>query len=108
MREVELVARLLQDVGQPLPAVGRLERDPGLAVDLRQQLEERGGIVVDPARENLPPLLVERRDVRAPLVQVDADRIHPWASFDPDSSCARWHSASGTGALGGPLLHGIR
>jgi hypothetical protein len=41
-------------------------------------------------------------------VQVDADRIHPWASFDPDSSCARRHSASGTGALGGPLLHDIK
>src|SRR5215216_5064469 len=65
-------------------------------------------MVDDPAREQLTPALVESRDVRALAMQVDADRIHRWASFDPDSSCARWHSAPGTGALGGPLLHGIR
>jgi hypothetical protein len=27
MREMELVARLLEQVGEPLPAVGRLQRD---------------------------------------------------------------------------------
>jgi hypothetical protein len=41
-------------------------------------------------------------------VQVDADRIHPWASFVPELIGARGHSASDTGALGGPLLHGIK
>jgi hypothetical protein len=46
--------------------------------------------------------------VRALAVQVDADRIDRRASFDPDFRCARGDSASGTGALGGPLLHGIR
>src|SRR5688500_4838365 len=108
MREVKLEARLLEQLGQPLPTVGRLDRDLGLAVDPPKQLEKRGRVVFDPAREDLPPLLVDDRDVRAALVQVDADRIHPWASSDPGTVCARGHSAPGTGSLGGPLLHGIK
>jgi len=84
MRQVELVARLLEHVGEPLPAVGRLESDLGLAVDPPEQRHERVGVVGDPAREQLAAVLVEGRDLRALAVQVDADRIHPWASLDPD------------------------
>jgi len=84
MRQVELVARLLEHVGEPLPAVGRLDSNPGLAVDLPEQLQEGLRVVVDPAREQPAAVLRDDRDLGAPLVQVDADRIHPWASFDPD------------------------
>ena len=63
MGEVQLAASLLQDVGEPLPAVGRLERDLGLAVDPLEQLEEGLGVVDYPARQQLPAALVEHRDV---------------------------------------------
>jgi hypothetical protein len=64
MRQVQLVAVVLEQVGQPLTAVGRLERDLGLAVELAEQRHERVGVVDDPAREQLAAMLVERRDVR--------------------------------------------
>jgi len=80
---------VLEQVRQPLPAVGRLERDLGLAVELAELRHERVGVVGDPAREQLAAVLVERRDVRALAMQIDADRIHPRASFDPDFTCAR-------------------
>jgi hypothetical protein len=34
MGEVELIACILEQLGEPLPVVGRLERDLGLAVEL--------------------------------------------------------------------------
>jgi hypothetical protein len=106
--QVQLVAVVLEQVGEPLPAVGRLERDLGLAVEPAEQRHERVGVVGDPAREQLAAVLVERRHVRALAMQVDADRIHPRASFDPDFKLRPRHSASDTGAPGGPLLHGIK
>jgi hypothetical protein len=36
------------------------------------------------AKEQLAAVLVERSHVRALAMQVDADRIHRWASFVPD------------------------
>jgi hypothetical protein len=88
MGQVQLVAGLLEQVGQPLPAVGRLERDLGFAVDPRQQLEEHLRVVDDPARQKLTAALVNHGDVRALAMQVDADRIHLWASSDPGNQCA--------------------
>ena len=76
MRQVQLVAGGLEHVGEPLPAGGRLERDPGLAVDLLEQLEEGLRVVRDPAGEQLPSALIEHGDVRAAPVQVDADPSH--------------------------------
>jgi pyruvate formate-lyase activating enzyme-like uncharacterized protein len=49
--QVQLVAVVGEQVGQPLPAVGRLERDLGLAVELVEQRHEGVGVVGDPARE---------------------------------------------------------
>jgi hypothetical protein len=86
VREVQLIARALEQVGQPLPAVGRLERDPGLAVDSLQQLQEDGGVVDDSARKHLSAVRVDHRDVGALAMQVDTDRIHRWASSDPGNS----------------------
>jgi hypothetical protein len=65
MGQVELVACVLEQVGEPLPAVGRLEGDPGVAFEFGEELEEGGRIVGDPPRERLGALLVDHRDVRA-------------------------------------------
>jgi transposase len=72
---VQLVAGLLEQIGEPLPAVGRLERNVGLAADLGQQRKERPRVVDDPSRQDLVAGLVEDRDVRALAMQVDT--AHP-------------------------------
>jgi hypothetical protein len=76
------MAGVLQHVGQPLPAVGRLQRHPALT-DALQQRQERLRVVDDPPRQQLLARLVDDRDMRALAVQVDADRMHPWASLHP-------------------------
>src|SRR5919202_1387529 len=55
MSQVQLVAVILEQLRQPLPAIGGLERDLGLAVEPAEQRHERVGVVDDPAREPLPP-----------------------------------------------------
>jgi len=84
MGEVQLVAGLLQQIGQPLPAVGRLERDPSVIAQSVQQLEEGLALVDDPPREQLLALVVEDGDLRALAVEIDPDVHHCWASFGPD------------------------
>jgi hypothetical protein len=98
---VKLIAVLLEQFGQPLPAVGRLERDPGVAVELGQQLDEGLRIVDDPARKEKLPLIADHGDVRALAMQVDADRIHSWASSSPGSYAPEAYR-SGTGAARRP------
>ena len=49
MSEVELVTGAFEHVSQPLPAVGRLQRDLGVIAYFLQQLEKRSGVVADPA-----------------------------------------------------------
>jgi len=73
MGEVDVVAGLLEQVGEPLPAVGRLERYVR-PVGVAEQLPERIRVVDDPPRERKLPVLVNDRDLRAPAVQVDADQ----------------------------------
>jgi transposase len=48
----------VQQVDEPLPTVCRLERDPALAVDLCEQLENRRGVVLDAPRKQLCALIV--------------------------------------------------
>ncbi len=72
VREVHVIAGLLEQLGQPLPAVGRLERDMR-ARRVAEQLAERLAVVDDPPRERQLAVLVDDRDLRAPAVQVDAD-----------------------------------
>ncbi len=72
MREVHVVAGLLEQLREPLPAVGRLERHVR-AVRVAEQLPERVAVVDDPARERKLSVLVDDRDLRAAAVQVDAD-----------------------------------
>ena len=76
MREVQLVPLRLQQLGQPLPTVGRLQRNLQLAAQLGQDRLQRLRLVHDPPREQLRPLRVQRRDLRALAVQVDADVDH--------------------------------
>src|SRR5712691_5055908 len=87
MREVQPVALLLEQVGEPLPAVGRLQCDLQLAAKLGQDRLQRLWVVCDSAREQLRPLLVESSDLRALAVQVDTDVDHlGWASFQVPTS----------------------
>jgi hypothetical protein len=72
VREVHVVAGLLEQLGQPLPPVGGLERHVR-GVGVAEQLLERAWVVDDAARECQLPVLVDDRDLRAPAVQVDAD-----------------------------------
>ena len=81
VREVQLVAGVLEQIGQPLPAVGRLQRDPALALDFGQQRQDRRPIVDEASRAQLAALIVEHCHVRALAMQVDADRMHAWASL---------------------------
>jgi hypothetical protein len=97
MREMQLVAGVLEQIGEPL---------------LR--------IVDDPAREQLPPVLVQRRDMRALAVQVDTDPatirhqglLRPGLQIAPDGIApraperreARSFMASTSGSFGGVSL----
>jgi hypothetical protein len=84
MRQMQLVAGILKQVGQPLPAVGRLQRDRGVIAQSLQDFEEHLRVVDDPAREQLPTLAVEDSDLRAVAVEINPDVHHSWASFGPD------------------------
>jgi hypothetical protein len=79
---------VLEQLGQPLPAVGRLQREPRLLTQFAEQLAESLGIVDEPAREQLLAALVDDRDMRALAVQVDSDVNHAWASFARGTQCA--------------------
>jgi hypothetical protein len=45
--------------------------------------------------------------MRALAMQIDADRMHLWASPRSGLNVRPGHSAPGTRSLGGPLLHDI-
>jgi hypothetical protein len=63
MGKMQLVAGVLEQIGQPFPSVGRLERDPGVIAQFVQQAEEGLGLVDDPAREQLIAVLIEDGDL---------------------------------------------
>jgi hypothetical protein len=105
--EVQLVAFLLEQIGQPFPAVGRLERDLRVIAQFVQEAEEDLRVVDDAAREQLSAVLIEDGDLRALAVEINPDVHHHWASFGPDFDNRPRHTASGAGALGGPLRHDI-
>jgi hypothetical protein len=83
--EVHVVAGLLEQLRQPLPAVGRLERYV-CPVRVAEQLAERLAVVDHPARERKLPLLFDDRDLRTTTVQVDAD---PAITVSHDRSSSR-------------------
>lgn len=63
MGQVQLIAGLSERVGQPLPAVGRLDGYLCLVLKLAQQLEEGRGVVGHPPGEHLGALAVDHGDV---------------------------------------------
>jgi hypothetical protein len=54
---------LLEQLGQPLPAIGRLERKLGLLAEPAEQLAEALTIVDQPAREQLSAVLIHDGNV---------------------------------------------
>ena len=72
MREVHVKAGVLEQFGEPLPAVGRLERDVR-ALGLAEHREDRLPAGRDPLLQGQIAVLVDDRDLRAAAVQVDAD-----------------------------------
>ena len=72
VREVQVIAGFLEQLGQPLPAVGRLQHDVR-ALRVAQQLQKRLAVVDDPPRELKLPVLVDHRDLRTAPMQVNAD-----------------------------------
>ena len=67
---------VLEQVSEPLPAEGGLERDPRFPSQLGEDGAQRLRVVRHPAREQLQTVLVEGGEVRGPAVEVDADVDH--------------------------------
>lgn len=88
MRQVQLAPLGLEQLREPLPAVGRLQREASVLTELAEQFTEALGVVDQPAREQLLAGLVDDRDVRALAVQLDSDVNHAWASFGPGTQHA--------------------
>ena len=65
MREMKVVAGVLEQLREPLPAVGRLDSDLALALQAAEQLEERLATVDDPPRQHQLAVLVNHGDLRA-------------------------------------------
>ena len=84
MSEVELDPLGLEQVGEPLPAEGGLERDLRVRAQLGEDGAQRVRVVRHPAREQLETLLVEGGDVRGPAMEVDADVDHGGLLSDPE------------------------
>jgi hypothetical protein len=82
--QVELDPLGIEEVCEPLPAEGRLERHPRLPSQLREDGTQRLRVVRDPTREQLQALLVEGSHVRGPAVEVDADVDHGGLLSDPE------------------------
>jgi hypothetical protein len=76
MGQVQLDPLRLEQVRDPLPAEGGLERNPPLPTQLREDRAQHLRVVRHPAREQLQTLLVESRNMRGPTVKVDADVDH--------------------------------
>jgi len=88
MRQMQLAALGLEQLGQPLPPVGGLEREPVVVAQLAEQLAEALGVVDQPPRQQLLAALVNHRDMRALAMQVNPDVHHAWASFGPGTQRA--------------------
>jgi hypothetical protein len=76
MRQMQLAAAILQQLRQPLPTVGGLQREGRLVPELGDHLLEDIGVIDDPTRQHLHATLVDGRDMRALAMQVDTDVNH--------------------------------
>ncbi len=73
--QVDLVAHLFQEIGGPVPAIGRLDDDVAAHRGGTHRLGEVAGFVVDADRVDLLSRLVHPVDDRPSAVQVDADLL---------------------------------
>jgi hypothetical protein len=71
--QARLEAELVEQVGQPAPAVGGLEGDRRPRVELAQNRNQLGWVVGEVAVEQLRATRVQHRDLRALAVHVHAD-----------------------------------
>ena len=71
--QMDLVAHLFQEIGGPVPAIGRLDDDVAAHRGCAHLLGEADRVVVDPDRVDLLSGLVHPVDDRPSAVQVDAD-----------------------------------
>jgi hypothetical protein len=65
VHQVGLQAELVEQVGQPAPAVGGFERDRGPGVQLPEQCSQLGRVVGQVAVGKLRATLVEQHDLGA-------------------------------------------
>jgi hypothetical protein len=72
VREMNVVAGVLEQLGEPLPAIGRLKRDMRSA-GVAKQLSDRLASSRDALGDGQLSVLVDDRDLRSAAVQVDAD-----------------------------------
>ena len=107
VRQVELVALILEQLGEPLPAIGRLKCDLALAVEPSEQLQKRIAVISIRRERSCVPSSAATAMWERLRCRLTPTEFVCRASFDPGFCCTRGHSASGTGSLGGPFVHGI-
>ena len=77
-------ALLLEQVHQPVPAVGGFDHHLGARARFGHGGQDLGGVVGDPHGGQVPAVLADPHDHRAAAVQVDADVLsfrHVWSSL---------------------------
>ncbi len=84
MSKMELDPLGLEQVGEPPPTKGGLQRNPRFSAQLREDRAQHLRLVRHPPREQLQTLFVESGNVRAPAMQVNADVDHDALLSDPE------------------------
>src|SRR5271166_326060 len=80
MSQVQLIAAVLEQLGEPLPAIGRLHRDLALTLQASEQLEELLTAIRDPLRQKQLALLIDHRDMRTATMKINPNSGHESAS----------------------------
>ena len=105
---VQLTALALEQLGQPLPAVGRLQRKPRVLDELPEQLTEAIGSLTNRRESSCSPC----SSTTATCERLRCRSIPTYTMRGPPSvpehNARPGHNAPGTGSLGGPLIHGIK
>src|SRR5207247_6123514 len=107
MGHVRLDPGISEEIGEPAPAVRRLEGHAERAgLEFAEDMPEVIGAARDAAAEQHRPVLGQGGDDGALAVQIDSEIHHDWASI---LSFVIWRSFNRCEhGSGGPLLHGIR
>src|SRR5712691_2485211 len=107
MGHVRVDAGVGEQIGEPEPAVRRLEGHADRPwLELAEDSPEVLGAARNAAAEQDRSVLGESRDDRSLAVEIDSEIHHAWASI---LSFVMWRSLNRCEhGSGGPLLHGIR